>query len=515
MIYVDKTALIGRLAKEKVPIFLSRPRRFGKSLLINTLSSLFSNGLEYFHGLDIEKVWNDKTYNVVHLDFSIFADDNAIDLKRDLGDVILGEFNYKGIVPQYDEQGARNPHVILNEILKKISVNEYVILIDEYDAPLTYHINDLDELSNITKILNNFYAVIKNYSGKFRFIFITGITRVSHVSIFSAFNNLLDLSFDDNYNNILGFTYENLEQYFSDYIEKAACILEMSENDILTRIQQHYDGYRFSLSSEQTLFNPWSIINFLMMPEKGFRNYWFDSGGTPSIIMQYLKINELFDFLNYNDRDVVIKVNKILKKYEITDIPREILLYQAGYFTIKNLHDGTAKLVFPNIEVEESLMMLYLDENNLDTSHELNQKTKKISDAIDRRDLKYIVDVFNEILNECASSLSKIFEDERSVRDLIYAALIEVPSIQQIKERDTAKGRSDLELITKDTYMIIEFKRTYHNRSPKVSLEQGIEQIKNNRYGILYSNKYSIYRVVMVISSEEKKILYDYCQEII
>ena len=513
-IYVDKTALIAQIASQDVPIFFSRPRRFGKSLLINTLSSLFSNGLEYFHGLDIEKIWKDKTYQVVHLDFSGIAENNAEELKEDLGEMIIEKFRMKGIVFQRGESGIRRPSRILDEISEKLKDNSIVLLIDEYDAPLTHHLNQPEELSSITKILNNFYATIKQYSGKFRLIFITGVTRTSRVSIFSAFNNLLDLSLREEFNSILGFTQDELSKYFDPYIEKAAKVLKMSKNDVYACIKHHYDGFKFSLESEQTLYNPWSLLNFFSNPKLGFKNYWFDSGGTPSIIMQYLKIDESFDFLDYNKRYLLLDIDKLSSKYEITNIPREILLYQAGYFTICGEQDGMALLVLPNVEVEESLLKLYLQENNLEPSLELRQIIKDISKAIDSKNLIIIVDLFNSILNECISSASNTFDDERSVRDIIYTALISIPSVQQIKERDTAKGKSDLELITAKTCMVIEFKRTYSTRGPEASLQKAIEQIKKNRYGLLFSKTRYLYRVAMVISTEEKKILLDYCQEI-
>ena len=289
----------------------------------------------------------------------------------------------------------------------------------------------------------------------------------------------------------------------------------MTKNDTYKRLEQYDDGYMFSINANETVYNPWSILSFFKLPDEGFTNYWFESGGSPSIITQYLKINDSFDFLDYNTRDIFVHVNNISKKFEITNIPREILFYQTGYFTIRDEHDGTAHLVFPNIEVEESLLMLYLDENNLNTSHELNQKIKDIQQAIDSRNLKFIIDMFNTILNECVSSSSKIFEDERAVRDIIYAELIKIPMLQQIKERDTAKGKADFELITSKTCMIIEFKSTSSTRGPEASLKQAIEQVKKNRYGLLFSQNYALYRVAMVISTEEKKILPKYCREIL
>ena len=248
--------------------------------------------------------------------------------------MIIEKFRMKGIVFQRGESGIRRPSRILDEISEKLKDNSIVLLIDEYDAPLTHHLNQPEELSYITKILNNFYATIKQYSGKFRLIFITGVTRTSRVSIFSAFNNLLDLSLREEFNSILGFTQDELSKYFDPYIEKAAKVLKMSKNDVYACIKHHYDGFKFSLESEQTLYNPWSLLNFFSNPKLGFKNYWFDSGGTPSIIMQYLKIDGSFDFLDYNKRDLLLDIDKLSSKYEITNIPREILLYQAGYFTI-------------------------------------------------------------------------------------------------------------------------------------------------------------------------------------
>ena len=513
-IYVDKTALIYKIACQDTPIFFSRPRRFGKSLLINTLSNLFTDGLKNFKGLEIEKKWTDKQYSVVHLDFSSFAEKNPNELKEDLGEAIINKFKMRGIVSQKGEAGIRNPDRILDEICDMLNNNSIVLLIDEYDSPLTHHINDKDELKEITKILNNFYSVIKQYTGKFRLIFITGVTRASHISIFSAFNNLKDLSLRDEFNSLLGFTKDELVKYFDPYIRKAAYILKMSVDSVYRKLEHYYDGFQFSLNASETIYNPWSILSFLDSPQLGFYNYWFESGGTPSIILQYLKISDRFDFLDYKNRNLSIEMHKISRKYEISDIPRNILLYQAGYFTLRNENDGNALLVLPNIEVEESLLLLYLEENSLDPSDKLSKKMKDLINEIDSRNLLFIVDVFNQILNECVSNLSQIFNDERSIRDIIYAALIKIPLLQKIKERESAKGKSDLKLITDKTCMVIEFKRTYKYRNPAASLQKALEQLQINRYGLMFSNTHELFRVGMVISTEKKMILPEFCKEI-
>ena len=513
-IYVDKTKLISKIAEQDTPIFFSRPRRFGKSLLINTLKSLFEKGLEDFHGLEIEKTWKDTTYKVVNFDFSKLINDKVQDINYKLSKKIIQQFSIDNNL-KFSDKDLQYPDLILDEIAQRLSDYSIVLLIDEYDAPLTHNLDKPDELKDITNILDSFYATIKQYTEKFRFIFITGITRVSHVSIFSSFNNLKDLSLRDEFNSLLGFTQDDLIQYFDAYIDNAACILKMSKDDVYRRIQNYYDGFQFSFEAQQTLYNPWSILNFFDSPHLGFNNYWFESGGISSLIIKYIKISEEFNLLNYDNRDIYVDKNELSDRYEITDIPHEILLFQAGYFTIKKVSTNTARLIFPNTEVEDSFLRLFLKSNNIKPKNKVKIKIDELYKKIDQRDIPSIVNVFNEILNDCVSILSTIFQDERSTRDIIYAALPQEISLQKIKERETAKGYSDLELLTQKTHMVIEFKRTKADRDAKASLREAIKQIKSKNYGIGAFQNLELFRVAMVISTEKKSILPHYCVEVI
>ena len=411
------------------------------------------------------------------------------------------------ILKKYD-----NPSDLLVDILDDQDNNSLVLLIDEYDAPLTHNINRSRKLNEIMDLLSDFYATIKQYTDKFRLIFITGITRANHVSIFSSFNNLKDISLENEYNDLLEFKYNDPENYFDLHVARAANILNMKKEDVYRRLKEHYEGFQFSPAAKDTLYNPWSILNFLGSPENGFCNYWFNSGVTPSIVMNYLKVNESFNFLDYTKRDSFIEINRLSRKYEITALPIDILLYQTGYLTLRSEPHGKLHLVLANTEVEESLLQLYLEENNLLPSEQLSRKMDDIIQYINKKDIVGIVNIFNLILNEYTSILSNIFNDERSVRDLLYAALIQIPSLQKVKERETVLGKSDLELITSEVCMIIEFKRTYPNRGPDASLHMAIDQIEKNRYGFLFSQSHMVYRVAMVISIEEKKILKNYCK---
>ena len=510
MIYVDKTKLLYDIVSQRTPLFLSRPRRFGKSLLINTMNCLFESGLEYFKGLDIERLWQDTTYKVVHLDFSNLARKSVEGFRFCLSDKIIDSFASE----RYDDKTELYPDRVLDKILQKRDSKSIVLLIDEYDAPLTHNINNNDKLQELMDILNDFYATIKQYTDKFRLIFITGVTKTSHVSIFSAFNNLVDISLKKEFNTLLGFTQNEIEHFFDPYIENAAKILQMSKKDVYQRLEQYYDGFQFSINADETVYNPWSVLSFLKYSEEGFKNYWFQSSGSSSLIMQYLKSDNSSNILQYTDFTSEISENKLLDRFEINSIPRDILLYQTGYFTLRKKTNKLAQLVFPNTEVEDSIIQLYLEKKNIRPDIENYCKISDLIVNIDNKNILYLVNTFNAILNDCVSSDSNIFEDERSVRDIIYTALPQVIALQKIKERMTVKGRSDLEMLTRKTHLVIEFKRTYPSRDARASLAEAFRQMQRTRYGVGAFPSHTLYRFAMVISTEEKKILPNFCQEV-
>ena len=316
------------------------------------------------------------------------------------------------------------------------------------------------------------------------------------------------------FNTLLGFTQDDLVQYFDPFVENAAGILKMNKDDVYKMIKQYYDGFQFSIDANETLYNPWSLLCFFDNAKKGFENYWFQSSGSSSIIMQYAKNSDLFRSFNYQDADLQINEKDLSNRYEITNIPIDILLFQSGYFTLRKKSYKKARLVFPNTEVEDSILQLYLNTKNIDPDIEDYCLLDELIDNIDNKNLDFIIDVFNGILNDYVSSDSNIFNDERSVRDIIYAAIPRKINIHKIKERVTVKGRSDLEIITQKTHFIVEFKRTYPSRNAASTLKEAINQIQNNRYSIGSFQRHTLYRVAMVISTEEKAILHDFCQEV-
>lgn len=518
-IYVDKTQLIAHMASLDSPLFLSRPRLFGKSLLVDMLHTLFARGLEPFHGLALEELWRDTTYNVVHIDFSSLASKDPNAFAKALRNKILYEFDIHDKNIALDITGeCRSPDEIFGIIADDLVDNSTVLLIDEYDAPLTYHMNNADDLQDIMRILNSFYAVIKEYSRKFRFIFMTGVTRTAHVSIFSAFNNLRDLSLEKEYNALLGFTEDEIRKYFDQFVGNAANTLGLSKNAVYARLAQWYDGFQFALDAGETLYNPWSVLSFLQSPKNGFQNYWYQSGGISTLVASYLKVHDNVDFMNYDSREIVVDRQQLADRYELADMPREILLWQAGYFSLRTRPSGSLRLVPPNGEVEASLLRLYFTANNLKPEVHTRELIEQLVAPIDRMDLLTIVGTFNAILHTCVSPKAAIFKDERSVRDIIFTALFLFAPLQLLKERESVRGYSDLELITSKTHMVIEFTRTYPKgetgsspRDAKASLAEAIDQIESHHYGEAPFSVQTLFRVAMVISTEEKKILPEYC----
>ena len=508
-IYVDKTELIFSLTRNiSTPIFLSRPRRFGKSLLVSTFESLFKYGIRNFKGLAIEELWQEKRcYNVVHLDFSIYADKNALDFKQGLTSELVNAFSDLGEFPVRDESGEYFfPEEILSRVADIAEGKSIVLLIDEYDAPITHHFNDPEERHKIESIHGSFFAAIKRFEGIFRFVFITGITRVSNVSLFSVFNTLQDITLDDEYATLTGITEEELHRYFDPYVQNAASVLAMDAGNVYEKLKNSYDGFMFALDAKQSVYNPWSLLSFLTKPSKGFQNYWYQSsGGTPTLLVNYLKTQKNLDlFAKIGKGEHVIEISRLTAKSEAGQIPMDLLLLQTGYFTLRHGSSIYAKLVLPNDEVSDFVIALLLDIQNLKVSFDTSVKIDEIPSLADTGDIDAIVKVFNLILSECLSPKSKAFEDENTLRDIIYSKLPDKGLIKS-REEPNAAGYSDLELKTSKSRLVIEFKRSYKGMSEKRALEQAVIQMKERRYGEGTDGR-KVLKVAMVISSSKKAI---------
>ena len=512
-VYVDKTALICQIAKdEKGPYFISRPRRFGKSTLINTFHELFAHGTERFKGLEIEPLWKDKTYKVIHLDFSTFREvPSNSSFNKEFMDAFKLSLEEAGIEPT--KENIDSPANLLKKTLDTES--EVVLLVDEYDAPLTAVLNDSNEFEDRRKILSNFYLTVKSCDGKFRFIFITGVTYYSHTSIFSAFNNLKDLTLDLRYGALLGYTSEELELYFGEYIDNAVEVLnkkyhtERYTHDlVVSELKRNYDGYSFDEEALNHVYNPWSIVNFFDAPVRGFIPYWVVSGGsTPTFLVNYLKqglekynTDDLQSLLNI-DSTVNSAAEYLYPKIEnMANLDLFAILYQAGYFCIKAVVDDIFKVGIPNLEVKKAYSNIVL--NELTKTKEAKLKyVEPFKDVLASGNLDKIKELFNTFINEFSYETVKNF-NEACFRDVLKLAMLTF-NVTASTEVMGACGRADITAEAGDYLYVFELKVTDNSKDIDTKLTEAKDQIIKNKYARRLTDK-TVVPVALVLENNSK-----------
>ena len=512
-VYVDKTALICQIAKdEKGPYFISRPRRFGKSTLINTFHELFAHGTERFKGLEIEPLWKDKTYKVIHLDFSTFREvPSNSSFNKEFMDAFKLSLEEAGIEPT--KENIDSPANLLKKTLDTES--EVVLLVDEYDAPLTAVLNDSNEFEDRRKILSNFYLTVKSCDGKFRFIFITGVTYYSHTSIFSAFNNLKDLTLDLRYGALLGYTSEELELYFGEYIDNAVEVLnkkyhtERYTHDlVVSELKRNYDGYSFDEEALNHVYNPWSIVNFFDAPVRGFIPYWVVSGGsTPTFLVNYLKqglekynTDDLQSLLNI-DSTVNSAAEYLYPKIEnMANLDLFAILYQAGYFCIKAVVDDIFKVGIPNLEVKKAYSNIVL--NELTKTKEAKLKyVEPFKEVLASGNLDKIKELFNTFINEFSYETVKNF-NEACFRDVLKLAMLTF-NVTASTEVMGACGRADITAEAGDYLYVFELKVTDNSKDIDTKLSEAKEQIIKNKYARRLTDK-TVIPVALVLENNSK-----------
>ena len=512
-VYVDKTALICQIAKdEKGPYFISRPRRFGKSTLINTFHELFAHGTERFKGLEIEPLWKDKTYKVIHLDFSTFREvPSNSSFNKEFMDAFKLSLEEAGIEPT--KENIDSPANLLKKTLDTES--EVVLLVDEYDAPLTAVLNVSNEFEDRRKILSNFYLTVKSCDGKFRFIFITGVTYYSHTSIFSAFNNLKDLTLDLRYGALLGYTSEELELYFGEYIDNAVEVLnkkyhtERYTHDlVVSELKRNYDGYSFDEEALNHVYNPWSIVNFFDAPVRGFIPYWVVSGGsTPTFLVNYLKqglekynTDDLQSLLNI-DSTVNSAAEYLYPKIEnMANLDLFAILYQAGYFCIKAVVDDIFKVGIPNLEVKKAYSNIVL--NELTKTKEAKLKyVEPFKEVLASGNLDKIKELFNTFINEFSYETVKNF-NEACFRDVLKLAMLTF-NVTASTEVMGACGRADITAEAGDYLYVFELKVTDNSKNIDTKLSEAKEQIIKNKYARRLTDK-TVIPVALVLENNSK-----------
>lgn len=502
-IYVDKTRKIFDLCHLGNKIFLSRPRRFGKSLLVSTFESLFRFGLRDFKGLAIEALWNDKTYEVVRLDFSGLKALGSIDAYEEaLQSLIRTKFAKAGF--SYSAQkGSTSFFDQFGDWLNSLEPSSLVILVDEYDAPLTFLLDDPKLFESVRNLLSRFYAALKEHEGRLRFFFMTGITKFRGTSLFSEFNIFKDISLDEKYGTLLGITEKELEYNFDVYLRRAESALGMSRRELINELKANYDGFSFDRRAMTHVFCPWSILNFLATPEEGFQNYWYESAGTPAVLRKYMEANGLLDPIDFNEKSAV-EIGTLNTSNDYADISPDVLLTQAGYLTIKKeLVPGIVELGYPNREVSSSMARLYADAM-LRTQNRLPSGIPFLPKILSFESLDKVVDYFNKAVNALDYQRFPI-RDEASCRASIELLLLGAALMPE-KEVHSAHGRSDLEINAGSRRWVFEFKYCSRGSNAASLLSEAEKQIISRHYGETPHGK-KLLRAALVFSEEERRFV--------
>jgi len=467
-LYVDKTKYIYNIAKESSGYyFLSRPRRFGKSLTVSTLDALFHGKKELFKGLyiyDTDYDW--KEYPVIHIDFGRIDITDRNTMSSGLSKMLRRIADGYGI--SLDEESAPNLFESLIFGLNQKFNAQVVLLIDEYDKPILDHMNSPEEAEKYRNYMDSFYQVIKGSESMLRFVFITGVTKFAKVSIFSKLNNIFDISMHEKYAEMFGYTEAELVEYFDEYIDAAVQKIGVEKKELLEDIRTWYDGFRFCEGAE-AVYNPVSIGMFMQNSYK-FRNYWF-STGTPTFLMKLLRKNCIV----LGDLKDAIMSGSSIDTFDVTrlasdkvDKPTIIqMLYQTGYLTLdKVLIDipVTYGLRFPNYEVEQSFSENLLNEYTgpSGTDGIVMGIIKSGNDGDTAEMMEYMKTFFSELPYDIQ------IKSEKYYQSIVYT-IFKMCGMKVMTELRTNIGRIDAVMTVGDQVYIIEFKL---NRSADVALEQ-------------------------------------------
>ena len=462
-LYIDKTEYIYRMThSDSVYCFLSRPRRFGKSLFVTTLKSYFEGKKDLFKGLAIEKLEKEWTeYPVLHFDMSGGKHMEKEQLERYLCFIIEENEHKYGIV----NSGLSDPNVRLNALINSIYAKtgkQIVVLIDEYDAPMLDVAHEDKQLDILRNIMRNFYSPLKKCESLLRFVFLTGITKFSQVSIFSELNNIKNISMDEEYAGICGITEEELLTQMSEDIDMLAKTQDLTREATVAKLKEYYDGYHFSKVSPD-IFNPYSLLN--CFADKNFGAYWFSSG-TPTYLINMLN---KFDVL-----PATIAPAEALSS--AFDAPTEKmtsitpLLYQSGYVTIKDYDKDTQlyTLDIPNKEIRVGLFNSLLPNYVNGTQAQQGGVTiTKMASLIRRRDmdgaLQLLQDYF-ETLPYC-----NVTNYEGHYQQMLYIIFTLLTGFVVDVEVHTPKGRVDMVLLTNTDLYLLELKL---NKSAQAAMRQ-------------------------------------------
>jgi hypothetical protein len=463
-VYVDKTETIHRLVTEGMYYFMARPRRFGKSLLVSTLRCLFEGRRELFEGLWVAEPgrWDWQPHPVVVIDFNRMALDTPERLEADLVRFLETQAQQAGLTLEGPTFVSQFGELLIK--LSRQSEQPVVVLIDEYDKPLIEHLGKGEAGLAVARanrdILRSFFGVLKgaDVADATRFVLLTGVSRFSRVSVFSALNNLNDISMSEDYAELLGYTDSELDAYFDEFITRLATRLEQPKTKARAALTQYYNGYRFSESLHK-VYNPFSVLSALQ--KRALENYWFTTG-TPTFLVNLL-YEKQYDLPQLEGLEVSASV---FSTFEIDRLSPEALLFQAGYLTIAGVDQNIYTLDYPNQEVKtsftESLLLAIEGIAHTATSHVL-----RLSHHLRAGNLEAFFTAMTAIFASIPYDI-ETKRDEAYFHTIFYLMLSASGGAAQSSVL-TARGRIDMVVTFPDKIYIIEFKC---NQSPADALRQ-------------------------------------------
>ena len=469
-VYVDKTELIHRMVTMGKPYFLSRPRRFGKSLLVSTLKALFEGKRELFEGLWIADRWDwQQTNPVLHFSFEAMSYHQA-GLETALMEHLRLQADQSGVGLRGSDYKAQFASLI-SETAKKHG--QVVLLVDEYDKPITDYLNEEDMVRAKANrdLLREFYGVLKSADEHLRLVFITGISKFSKVSIFSHLNNLSDLTLHRAYATLTGYTPSELKHYFAPHLQAAGQALELSAEALLDHIREWYNGY--SWDGRRKVYNPFGILSFL--DQQAFVNFW-SASGTPRLIVEQMRQQQL-----YAMEEVPIN-SFIFEHFDLDHIALVPLLFQSGYLTVKSFNPLTGEYVlhYPNKEVRESMYAFLLGELSPGPAHQNTGRTvHDLQQAFTEGNLDQVRDILDSVLGDLP------YEAFDKTSEGLFHGLVHILfnylGLYCQSEVHSARGRADAIVQMPQVVYVFEFK--IHQ-----SAAEALQQIRERDYARRFRN---------------------------
>ncbi|MDR1181916.1 MAG: ATP-binding protein [Bacteroidales bacterium] len=495
-IYVDKTQYIYQLVNSDAPYFLGRPRRFGKSLFLSTLKTYFLGKKELFDGLAIAELEEDwLEYPVIYIDLNKVNCGN-VNILNNLLDYILDEYENKwGVTNKPKEISLRFDNLIKHAYEK--TKRKVVVLVDEYDKPLLETMDNLTVNEEIRKILKGFYGVLKSADAYLRFVFLTGVTKFSKVSIFSDLNQLMDISMDEQYAGICGISEAELIHNFQPELKALAAKEGITPEEAFASMKKRYDGYHFAKESED-MYNPFSVLN--TFAKLDFRYYWIQTG-TPSFLVKMLKEG------NFEVPDLEDNIHASLEEitdYRVEDENPVPILYQSGYLTIKkyNKEDDEYILGFPNEEVKYGFLMKLLPAYAPSYKKRHYFSALYFAQAIRVGDVdKFMTSLQSFLATIPYDAITQEHRDEKYYQYTFYMVFSLMGQFVKTEEKNNI-GRADAIVETATHIYVFEFKM-----DENATAEDALKQINTKGYAIPYKPDHrKIVKIGVEFSKKERNV---------